>query len=137
MLEALMYVKWPKSEDGYKKAFAREKSQNQALRGAIHDTLVFGNCSSFFKVPLWKVLGKKSRSPITRYLDILTPSPPQKSFHLSRDGRLYMTNEHTSGSHSAMDLTVIFHGMRGFTSHSSKGSAQGDRNIQASKQSRR
>lgn len=51
-------VKWSKSKDGYKKAFAQEKSQNQALRGPIHDSLVFGNCSSFFKVLFWKFLGK-------------------------------------------------------------------------------
>lgn len=56
-------VKWSKSKEGYKKAFAREQSQNQALRGVIHDTLVFGNCSSFFKVLLWKVLGKRSTPP--------------------------------------------------------------------------
>ncbi|KAJ5364250.1 uncharacterized protein N7496_009963 [Penicillium cataractarum] len=49
-------VKWSKSKDGYKRAFAREQSQNQALQGIIHDSLVFGNCSSFFKVLLWKFL---------------------------------------------------------------------------------
>ena len=121
-------IQWSTSKYGYKKAFARERCQDQALRGVIHDTLVFGNCSSFFKVLLWKVLGKKSRSPITRYLHILTPSPHQKSFHLSRGGRLCMTNGHKSGSRSTMDLTVIFQGMGGFTSHSY---------IQPSKQLRR
>jgi hypothetical protein len=60
-------VKWSRSKDGYKTAFAREESQNQALRGFIHDSLVFGNCSSFFRVLLWKFLGK-SPNPSLRIL---------------------------------------------------------------------
>lgn len=49
-------VKWCKSVKGFKKRF--QKKKQQALQGVIHDSLSFGSGTSFFKVLLWKFMGK-------------------------------------------------------------------------------
>ena len=51
-------VKWSNNVSGYKRAFARERSQKQALKGFIHDSLSFGTGTGFFTVLLWKFMGK-------------------------------------------------------------------------------
>lgn len=51
-------VKWSNNVNGYKRAFARETSQKQALKGFIHDSLSFGTGTGFFTVLLWKFMGK-------------------------------------------------------------------------------
>lgn len=56
-------VKWSNNVNGYKRAFARETSQKQALRGFIHDSLRFGTGTGFFTVLLWKFMGKSSQLP--------------------------------------------------------------------------
>ncbi|KAH7311221.1 hypothetical protein B0I35DRAFT_395816 [Stachybotrys elegans] len=50
-------VKWSdKNLNGYKRAFCEIKSQKQALKGNIHDSLNFGCGTGFFTVLLWKFL---------------------------------------------------------------------------------
>ena len=51
-------VKWSDNARGYKAAFARGKSQKEALRGVVHDSLAFGTGTAFFTVLLWKFMGK-------------------------------------------------------------------------------
>jgi hypothetical protein len=54
-------VKWSKNVEGYKRAFATELHQTQALRGVIHDSLAFGGGAGFFTVLLWKFMGKSTQ----------------------------------------------------------------------------
>ena len=56
-------VKWSHNANGYKRAFARETSRKQALKGFIHDSLSFGTGTGFFTVLLWKFMGKSSLEP--------------------------------------------------------------------------
>jgi uncharacterized protein (DUF2235 family) len=49
-------VKWSSNVEGYKRAFSKQTSQKQALRGLIHDSLTFGSGSGFFTVLLWKIM---------------------------------------------------------------------------------
>ncbi|ROT36142.1 hypothetical protein SODALDRAFT_283328 [Sodiomyces alkalinus F11] len=58
-------VKWCKSVNGFKRRF--QKRKEQALRGALHDSLTFGQGTGFFKVLFWKWMGKSKhpwRSPV-------------------------------------------------------------------------
>lgn len=55
-------VKWSNNANGYKRAFARETSRKQALKGFIHDSLSFGTGTGFFTVLLWKFMGKSFRN---------------------------------------------------------------------------
>lgn len=51
-------VKWSNNVHGYKRAFAREDSQKQALKGIIHDSLSTGTGTGLMTVLLWKFMGK-------------------------------------------------------------------------------
>ncbi|KAJ5157388.1 uncharacterized protein N7482_008488 [Penicillium canariense] len=104
-------VKWSPNKKGYQDAFMSKTSQVQALEGAIHDSLIFGNCSSFFKVLLWKFLEilpfitrwelmgnewKKVRFPLNRgsYRDI----PRDAKLHDSLKHRLENDKEYIPGN---------------------------------------
>lgn len=49
-------VKWSDSVKGFKKRFNKKKEQ--ALKGYMHDSLLFGHGTGFFTVLLWKFMGK-------------------------------------------------------------------------------
>lgn len=51
-------VKWSRNVHGYKRAFAQEQSQKQALKGLIHDSLKTGTGTGLATVLLWKFMGK-------------------------------------------------------------------------------
>lgn len=54
-------VKWrPELMERFKKRSQRKK--DQALKGLIHDSLSFGYGTGFFKVLLWKFMGKSTRA---------------------------------------------------------------------------
>jgi len=53
-------VEWSNNANGYKRAFCKDSSQKQALRGFIHDSLKFGTGTGFFTVLLWKFLGQST-----------------------------------------------------------------------------
>lgn len=53
-------VKWSTNVAGYKRAFSTAKSQKQAVKGFIHDSLRFGTGTGFFTVLLWKWMGESS-----------------------------------------------------------------------------
>lgn len=49
-------IKFSKNLEGFRRAF--QKRKKEALTGFIHDSLNFGYGTSFFKVMLWKFMGK-------------------------------------------------------------------------------
>ncbi|KAI9146727.1 hypothetical protein HJFPF1_13545 [Paramyrothecium foliicola] len=49
-------IRWSKNAAGYKRAFVTAKSQKQALKGFIHDSLRFGRGAGFFTVLMWKLM---------------------------------------------------------------------------------
>lgn len=51
-------IRWRNNASGCKRAFARETSQRQALKGSIHDSLRFGSGTGFLTVLFWKFMGK-------------------------------------------------------------------------------
>ncbi|KAI9147233.1 hypothetical protein HJFPF1_13268 [Paramyrothecium foliicola] len=53
-LEPLSAVKWSENAQDYKELYQAHKTQ--ALRGVIHDSLVFGGYAAFFKVLMWQVM---------------------------------------------------------------------------------
>lgn len=57
-------VKWSNNVHGYKRAFAREESQKQALKGLIHDSLSTGTGTGLATVLLWKFMGKPFWIPV-------------------------------------------------------------------------
>lgn len=64
-------VKWSKNVEGYKKAFATEESQMQALKGFIHDSLRFGRGAGLATVLLWKFMGECTPFPFIIYCDMI------------------------------------------------------------------
>lgn len=89
-------VKWSYNAEGYKRAFAKDKSQKQALKGLVHDSLSFSSGSGFFTVLLWKIMGK--HEPLNQiYLDPFTNNT-QNIFRSSLGGSWLVMNGSTCDS---------------------------------------
>lgn len=52
-------VQWRDSAQKFMKQFDKKKDREQAMKGPIHDSLAFGRGTSFFRVLLWKLMGKQ------------------------------------------------------------------------------
>jgi hypothetical protein len=51
-------IKWNQKKNGFKKSFFDKNRIKEAYESPMHDTLTVGGGSSFFKVMLWKFMGK-------------------------------------------------------------------------------
>ncbi|UNI17107.1 hypothetical protein JDV02_003483 [Purpureocillium takamizusanense] len=65
-------VKWSNNVNGFKKRFRKKKTK--AINGLIHDSLSFGYGTGFFKVLLWKFMGRIATvEPVVQVQEVTDP----------------------------------------------------------------
>jgi len=66
-------IKWNQKKNGFKRSFFDKNRIDEAYESPMHDTLTVGGGSSFFKVMLWKFMGKYThifpRRPVTKQIE--------------------------------------------------------------------
>lgn len=95
--DPLAALKWRENLHSFKDRFAKKKKH--AFKGVIHDSLVLGSGTSFFKVVLWKLMGKHNACIYSLAL-FGTKSLRQNGSHSSLAGSLRCMGGRTSASRS-------------------------------------